>query len=332
MRPLRALISGAGGDVAQGVLKALRAATLPVETFLTCIDAASPGLHLGSTGFVAPRSDDPAYLPFLIRLLRQLRADAFIPCVDSEIGLIAAARVDIEVQTGARVLVDTPERIAICDDKLATAQFLAACGLPFPKSIAANATDASAQIESMGLPLVIKPRRGRGSAGVRVVQHLSAVREVLGSQDLMVQEWLDPAQGEYTAGVYLGLDSEIKGTCLMRRELRGGSTIRATRELDPALVQSVERVALALGMRYVNIQAMRRGDTLIPFEFNGRFSGTTGIISRVFNAPEWYLREAVLGERIERSANAEAFVAMRYYTEAYATEAELESVRLRSTL
>lgn len=330
MRPLRVVISGAGGDVAQGVLKALRASSLPTELFLTCIDAASPGLHLGAPGFVVPRSNSPEYLPFLIRLLKHVRADAFIPCVDGEITQIAAARADIEAQSGARVLVDSVEQVAVCDDKLATAEFLRAQGLPYPISLAADAPDAGAQLASLGMPVVIKPRRGRGSAGVRVVHQRESITAVLGTPELMLQQWLDPRDGEYTAGVYLGGDGEIKASCLMRRELKGGSTIRAVRELNPVLVAAVERVALSLGMRYVNIQAMRRGDTLVPFEFNGRFSGTTGIISRVFNAPEWYLRELVLGEQITRIQNSEPFIAMRYYTEAYATPETLDAVQRRS--
>lgn len=331
MRPLRVVISGAGGDVAQGVLKALRASSLPTELFLTCIDAASPGLHLGATGYVVPRSSAPEYLPFLIRLLKHLRADAFIPCVDGEITQIAAARADIEAQSGARVLVGSPEQVAVCDDKLATVEFLRTHGLPYPLSLAANAADAAAQLPSLGMPVVIKPRQGRGSAGVRVVGQSADVSAALGSNELMLQQWLDPTDGEYTAGVYLGGDGQIKASCLMRRELKGGSTIRAVRELNPVLVAEVERVAAKLGMRYVNIQAMRRGDTLVPFEFNGRFSGTTGIISRVFNAPEWYLREMVLGEQIAPIQNAEPFTAMRYYTEAYATPEDLDAVQRRSS-
>lgn len=83
-------------------------------------------------------------------------------------------------------------------------------------------------------------------------------------------------------------------------------------------------------MRYVNIQAMRRGNLLVPFEFNGRFSGTTGIIARVFNAPEMYLRESVLGESVPPVFNDEAFVAMRYYTEAYADPAQIAEINARS--
>ena len=44
-------------------------------------------------------------------------------------------------------------------------------------------------------------------------------------------------------------------------------------------------------IKYLNIQARLFNNEVYIFEFNGRFSGTTGIISIVFNAPEMFIRE-----------------------------------------
>lgn len=146
----------------------------------------------------------------------------------------------------------------------------------------------------------------------------------------MAQEWLDPAQGEFTTGVYLGDDGDVKGTCTFRRQLRHGSTFIAERIIDLQLEQPLEDMARALGMKYLNIQSMRRGDKLIPFEFNGRLSGSTAMITRVFNAPEMFIRERLLGEKVDRIFNSDLFVAMRYYEEIYATPEQIAALKSRS--
>ena len=108
--------------------------------------------------------------------------------------------------------------------------------------------------------------------------------------------------------------------------LRGADVV-ALQEMD---APGTERIARALGMKYLNIQSMRRGDELVPFEFNGRLSGTTAMVSRVFNAPEMFIRERILGERIARVDNPVRFVAMRYYEEVYATPEQIDALLARS--
>ena len=63
-------------------------------------------------------------------------------------------------------------------------------------------------------------------------------------------------------------------------------------------------MAQAAGLKYINIQSMRRGDKLIPFEFNGRLSGSTAMVSKIFNAPEMFVRERLLGETLTRIENS----------------------------
>ena len=68
----------------------------------------------------------------------------------------------------------------------------------------------------------------------------------------------------------------------------------------------------------------------MPLELNGRFSGTTGIISRIFNAPEFFIRERLLKENIEYRKNNEIFHVMRYYEELYANQEKVDSLLKRS--
>ena len=314
---INVLVSGAGGDVGQGVLKALSASSLTIECYATCINKHSAGLYMGAQGFIAPLSNDENYIPFLINLIKKLGIKFFFPTIDGEIKKIAKEKYRIEAETGAFVFVDDVKKVDIADDKLETFRYLQKRNFPYPHSISAGSPDALNFVQSHGFPVVVKRRVGRGGQDVAIAKSYDDIKSVVGDSSFMFQEWLDPDQGEYTSGFYIGDDGEIKGACTFRRKLKGGSTVVAERIIDRGLEQPLEQIAVSLGMKYLNIQSMRRGNVLVPFEFNGRLSGTTSIVSKIFNAPEMFIREKLLGEMLQRVDSAERFVAMRYYDEVY---------------
>lgn len=332
MNTIRVLVSGAGGDVGQGVIKSLARCSLDVEVYATCISVHSSWLHKVANSFIAPLSASDEYVPFLIRLMKRYGIDVFIPTVDGEIAKISREKERIERESGAIVFVDSPQRVAISDDKLETAEFLRINGFAYPISAAADTPDARDLVRRFGYPVMAKRRCGRGSQDVVCVENEGQLRRYLGDASYMLQEWMNPAQGEYTSGIYLGDDGEVKGMCTFRRKLKGGSTYIAERIVDPVLEEPLEDIARTLGMKYLNVQSMRRGNTLVPFEFNGRLSGTTAMVSRIFNAPEMFIRERVLQENLRRGKNSETFIAMRFYEEIYTTPEKINKLIARSRL
>lgn len=327
---IKVLVSGAGGDVGQGVLKALSSSALDVECYATCISKHSAGLYMGAKGFLAPLSSDEEYIPFLTRLIKKLGVDVFFPTVDGEIKKIAYEKKRIEAETGAIVFVDDIHKVSVADDKLETSRYLEQRGFAHPSSISADDPGVISFVQRVAFPLVVKRRVGRGGQDVFVAKSIDDIQRVVGNPNFMLQEWLDPNQGEYTSGVYIGNDGSVKGSCTFRRKLKGGSTFVAERIVDNDLEKPLEEIALSLGMKYLNIQSMRRGGVLVPFEFNGRLSGTTSIVARIFNAPEMFIREELLGEFLLRVENSQRFVAMRYYEEVYASLDEVDCLVSRS--
>jgi carbamoyl-phosphate synthase large subunit len=328
---IKVLVSGAAGDVGQGVLKALATSSLDIDAYTTCISPHSSWLHQsGVTSFIAPLSVDEDYVPFLIRLIKRYGIQVFFPTVDGEITKISREKARIEGETGCQVFVDGEEKVAVSDDKYVTAEFLRRNGFAYPSTAIAAGPDGRDLAYRHGFPLIVKKRSGRGSQDVFRVNDFPELDRRLGDASFVIQEWLDPEQGEYTSGIYLGDDGEIKGVCTFRRKLKGGSTYIAERIVDPVLEQPLAHIAHTLGMKYLNIQSMLRGDELVPFEFNGRLSGTTAMVSKVFNAPEMFIRERILGERLKRVDNPNRFVAMRYYEETYASPEEINKLLERS--
>jgi len=328
--PINVLVSGAGGDVGQGVIKSLHSSCLDLEVYTICISPTSSWLHNVKHSFVAPLSASEEYIPYLIRLIKKCRIDVFFPTVDGEILKISHYKEAIERETGCSVFVGSKDLIEITDDKLKTSVFLKRNGFPSPLSIDLNPLTAESFLEQVGFPVILKKRSGRGSNEVYKISSLDEIEPYFCHDGLMLQEWLDPLYGEYTTGIYLGDDGAVKGSCTFKRQLRNGSTYIAERVVDPILEEPLEQVACALGLKYLNVQSMLRGNQLIPFEFNGRLSGTTAIVSKVFNAPEMFVRERLLGEAIQRMANQSRFIAMRFYDEIYATDEDIEALVARS--
>lgn len=330
-KKIRALVDGVGGDVGQGVIKCLMDSSLDVEIHAACISADSGWLYRIEKSYLFPLVMDDGFLDFIVEFISRHGIDVYFPTVDSSLVKIAAIKREIEARTGAIVFVDEPEKIGICDDKIQTADFLAKNGFPGPRTVSLEFQDrVEAFLSDVAFPLIVKPRKGNGAKGVHAVSRRQDLAGYMGDAEMVLQEALDVREGEITSGIYIGDDGEPKGIYALRRKLRNGSTYSAERVIDQALDGRLLDIALRLGMKYVNIQAAYDGQRLLPFEFNGRFSGTTGVARRVFNGPEMFIRERILRERLLPSSNRERFRFSRYSEEIIYSDQDVEMLRRRS--
>jgi carbamoyl-phosphate synthase large subunit len=314
---IKILVSGVGGDTGQGVVKSLRKSGLSMEINGMCIRAESPFLFQVDRGLISPRSASTEYIPFLINALNKYSIDLFIPTVDSEILLVSRNRARIESETKSKVFIGDPDNIMIASDKYLTALFLEKIGVRHPETVLASDTKGINELLKRGQAVVVKPRSGNGSRGVFTATKLTELETYLGREDFVVQEWLDPVGGEYTTGIYSSQTRREYLKCTLLRELRNGSTYIATRVIDGELENPLQKIAEEMDVPYINVQSMKVNGCLSIFEVNPRLSGTTAIVSRVFNPLEMYLREVFLGESPPLATSDEVFVAMRYFEEHY---------------
>ena len=330
-KKIKVLVSGAGGDVGQGVIKALNYADLDLEIYKICISEDSPFLYLDDRSFIAPYSVSKEYIGYLINLMNRFKIDIFFPTVDSEILKIAKNKERLESETNAIVFVDSVEKVAICDDKLLTYEFLSKHNFSTPKTIIPKSKEEVADfIKEVGLPFIVKKRWDNGARNLHIIKDINESESFLGYEDFVFQQYLDADNEEYTAGIYIGEDEEVKGVCLLNRELKCGSTYKARRVIDKKAESYLAEVAKKLGLKYLNIQARKVDDILYIFEFNGRLSGSTAIFSQVLNGPVMAVKELVLKESVPKIEDKREFVAMRYYEEIYASIEEVEELKRRS--
>lgn len=80
---------------------------------------------------------------------------------------------------GLPVLGPSELAIALAYDKLEARRRLNHFNLPVPRTVALDADPTGAQLERLGWPCVLKPRRGAGGAGVRRLDSASQIRAAL---------------------------------------------------------------------------------------------------------------------------------------------------------
>ena len=329
MKKINVLVDGAGGDVGQGVLKSLIDSTLNLKLFASCISTSSSWLYKIKNSYIFPLVSDENFIEFLIKFLNQHKIDIYFPTVDSTLLKISKHKELIAKATGAKIFIDTYEKIEICDDKFLTNEFLNTNHYDVPATISMDTNSLDEFLKEQQYPLILKTKSGNGAKNVLKINKFSELEPFIGNSAWLLQEFLDIAN-EITSGIYIGNDNEVKGVYTLKRTLKCGSTYHAERIIDEKLKNLLIDIAKRMNMKYINIQAVYDGDKLLPFEFNGRLSGTTGAIRQIFNVPELFIRESILHETIEASTNDEKIYFTRYYEEVLYTQKDIDQLLKRS--
>ena len=316
---LTVAITGVGGGVGQGIIKALRMSSLDCRFVAADANPLSAGLYRADVAYVLPPADEPSYGRQVMEMLRREGAVALFPGSDPELPVLASLKPVIEAETGARVIISSPEVVDVANDKWLTVQFLARHGLPHAASVLPERADElEAFLLENPFPLVLKPRKGSASRGVYQVRNRAHLQALLPEvRQPVLQELLGRADAEYTCGLFVDEDGQVLSTITARRELLGGTTYRAWVADFPEVREMVEMIGAALrplGSCNVQLRLTERGP--VPFEINPRCSGTTPIRAYFgWNGPEAAVRKFVLGEEVQLSFRPG--LALRYWNEVF---------------
>lgn len=322
-RALTVLVLGVGGNVSQGLLKALAAGSIPVRVLAGCLGPRSMGLHLAERSWVSPRADAAAFVPWLLDICREEAVDAVLSGSEPVLDVLAAHTAELRDAAGSVCLVSSPETLAVGADKLETSRWLGEHGLR--AALSADGGDAvavAALVRECGFPVVVKPRRGKGAVGVSIAGDDDQLRRRLdGGTDLVVQEHLSGE--EFSVGCVCDADGVVRGSFAMRREVRHGTTFVAEAAPFPEATEYAARVARALRPTGpLNVQLRVVDGEPVAFELNVRFSGTTPMRVRLgFDEVGACLRHFVLGEPLRLDPGQPGTV-LRYWNELYLPEGE----------
>jgi carbamoyl-phosphate synthase large subunit len=333
--PLNLLVIAVGGNVSQGILKALSYCSIPHRVVGVDISAAQFGLYTVERGYVGPWSNDPAFVDWLIDLCKKESIHAILTGAEPVVRVLAENKAIIEAATGAVSCVSDLSIIDLGDDKLDTCVWLREHGFAYP-AFAASEDWAGLEglVEQHGYPLVAKPRIGGGSRGLFFVEEEADLLYAHRKKRYVVQAHIGSDASEYTVGCVLDRSGQVAGSIAMQRVLLGGTTYRAFLGDFPEVRKVASAIATALGAwGPCNIQLRVTEDGPVCFEINPRFSGTTPIRAHFgFNEVEAVLRHYVLGVPMPEMPAVTQGIALRYWNELYVDPAALATLAQQGVL
>jgi carbamoyl-phosphate synthase large subunit len=320
----RVLVTGAGGPSGISILRAM--AHAPVTMLAADIDPYAAGLYLVAPErrAILPRGDDPAFAATLLALCGRLRVDVVVPTVDTEL-LPLARRREEYAAAGVALVVAAADTLAACLDKW---ELAARCRghVRVPDTVLA---DAALYPAAIALPVIVKPRSGSGSRGIRLVRRRAELDALPRDATLLVQEHLPGA--EYSLDVIARADGHVAGV-VPRERLKVDSGIAVTgRTLhDPRLEAFARTVAERIGLTTVaNVQAKldTAGEPAL-LEVNPRFPGTMPLtVAAGIDMPRLAIGEALGTPIPDGPLPFEDLAMVRYFEERFLPFAEIAALQ-----
>jgi carbamoyl-phosphate synthase large subunit len=309
---IKVLVTGAGGDGAQGVIRALRKSRSSYEIASVCINNRSPGLHMSDIFEISPPIVlESEYVNFLIEFINCNKIDILIPTIDGEISLISSNRCKIEQKTNSKVIVGSIKSTKICSDKLETSEYLCKIGVDQPTILSIDRVDLIKDSITSGTRIIKKPRIGGGSKGISLLDMGDLEKDDWLNKDFIYQKFQKYSK-EYTA-VVMKDDDNIVAVTVLERILTNGRTTWCKRVLSDKYDKMLRKIAKGLDIPYLNIQFGIVNDTPYVFDLNPRFSGSTGVFSEVFNGPHLLTQRYCTGVLPSFDCSNKYFESVRYY-------------------
>jgi carbamoyl-phosphate synthase large subunit len=263
------LLTGAGGAALPTLIDRLRAGGHRVVA--VDADRNASGLYLADRGFRVPLGGTPDFVPVLRRICCAEQVRALVPLVDEE--LLAAAELADEL--GIALIAPRSAFIALSLDKFALMRRLVEVGLPTPETRL-----LSAGIDGIEFPLILKPRSGRGSRGIKILWNREELELYMESarpnaEATLLQTYVQGV--EFTVSVVVWRDGRIRA--VVPKEVvdkRGVTRIAVTRRSDAIdqLCRAIQERLRADGPFNVQLRLDPKHGTPLTFEINPRFSTT----------------------------------------------------------
>jgi carbamoyl-phosphate synthase large subunit len=279
------LVTGIGGNVAQGVLRNILSLNLDVNIIGVDIWAFTAGNHLCNRTYVVPYAYDEQYISTIKSIIEKEKVDLVIPTTDYEVYYLSSSKEKLNTTIAA-----SDAGIAkIYLDKYLTWQHHQKLQMPFAKSWLPS------EFNNEVSDIIVKPREGRGSKNI----HLNPADPQSFSDEFVIQPLHKGI--EITTAFYIKRDGTLHGLFTMERELANGATSKSitTKKYDAGLANIINKMIATKGLYgSINLQSIvdSEGD-IIPFEVNCRISGTNSIRHNLgFRDVEYTIQEYLLNQ------------------------------------
>lgn len=316
----RVLVTGTGGPAGVAVLRSLLKRA-DVDLFSADMDGWASGLYLVSADRrrIVPRGDGPDFVDAIIDLCRADSIDVVFSTVDAELPALAARRDELKA-VGAVLAAPSVETLNVTLDKY----LLAECVTGAARVPATHLLTAEGTSEQWDFPVIVKPRRGAGSRGVRIVESREALLAIGFDEALIIQEFL-PGD-EYSVDVF----ADASGRVLVavprtRTRVDSGVSIAGRTVRDTVLEDTAATVATAIGLTGVANVQLRLDRDGVPalLEVNPRFPGAMPLtIAAGADMPSLAL-DLALGTELPEQIEFAEIANVRYLEDVFVPTSEI---------
>lgn len=317
--PLVILLTGIGAPGSPGTVQCLRRNRERPVHLIGCDVISDPAnAHLVADVFQVPSPKNPKYLATIESLCDRVSVDVILPQTTAEVEFLARTKRQRRLleSTGTRVACANGHAVKRANDKASVMECFKQVGLPAPQFDVVASSDELVEYASRhGFPFVVKPRRGNGSRGVRIVCEMRRsvdrfMEEKPGSlwasltdlvltlrddfPELIAMEYLPGP--EYTVDCFRGLHAQ-EAVPRLRKATRGGITTHAVIDMRSDLVLNSLEAARHLSLTGAFGFQYRVDADGVPkvIECNPRVQGTmVASLYAGLNAPWLAVRETIM--------------------------------------
>ena len=315
------LVLGVGGNVSQGIIKALRKINIDMRLIGACVSINSAGLYMCDEAYLSPYAYEDNFIDWLIEICNKHQVDIIFTGVEENIQRIAKDMDYFKARTQAVFVSSSDEQLLIGQDKFLTAQWLRNNGRNYPESCKLGLQPETADFaKRLGFPLIAKPRNGKSAQGIHMINNQQELNIVSNLDNYVLQEYIGDGDSEYTVGCYCNRSGKLMDIIIMHRILKNGTTVWAKVIENEKIYKEAEKICNAYKPKGpLNIQMRLNSDgEPVCFELNVRFSGTTAMRANFgYCDVEAMLREYVFDESIDRCFHVVHGEAYRYSEEMY---------------
>lgn len=319
------LITGAGGATVPALIESLRKKKYRVIG--ADMDPSAIGLYVADKGYVIPGGMSPDFLPSIRDICGKESVRAIVPLVDEE--LVSSFELE---QDGIIVLLPKHEFVTMCLDKLVLMKRLNAIGIAVPetKLVAEGCT-------GIRFPVIVKPRRGRGSRGVGIVDSEESLNTFINvspyaPNELLIQEYIEGA--EYTVSVVVWRDGEVQAVVPKEIISKRGITKIAITRRNPkieSLCIKIQEQLKADGPFNVQLRFDASSGEPFIFEINPRFSTSISLtIASGIDELGGLLSQALYGKSSVKFGNWQpGIVMMRKTVDEFMNESDFHYLKTK---
>ncbi len=215
------------------------------------------------------------------------------------------------------VVIDDPDSILKCTNKVFLAELLERHKIAIPKTLVAHRGNANEVLEEIGLPCILKQPDSAFSQGVTKAESVEEYREKLNNflqkSDLAIAQEFIPTEFDWRIGI---LDRQLLYGCkyymarshwqilnqdaARGRDVEGNAETFAVEDLPPAVRRTALKAANLIGDGLYGVDLKQRGNKVYVIEINDNPSIDAGVEDDVLKKDLYLTIMQQLMIRVER--------------------------------